>query len=102
MSDFQIVENERAASVARHPKNKESNSESRVADQLLKLIVSGFSERTLAIFSALFTIGALASAFFVWWLVISTPSDLRLIGATIYSVFVLLFEFVRKGQQGKD
>lgn len=65
---------------------------------MLGMIASAFSERTLAIFSALFLVGGLLSALYVWWLFMANPSELRLIGAIAFSAFVLLLEWVRKSR----
>lgn len=96
MADFEQVTEERTPRVVNHPRNKDGESE--VAKQFLNLLLGTLSQRTVAVFSALFTICGLGSCFWLWFTILakSTPSLLQIGGATIYSGFLLALEVVRR------
>lgn len=67
-----------------------------LAAQMMTIALGALSQRALVALSSLFTAAALLS---VWWLFdlcLPGPSPLQLIGLSIYGLFVLLLEFVRR------
>ena len=93
VQDFKLVEPEQAARPARSPKE---SSDNKAAAQFLSLLLSAFSERTVSIFSAAFTVGGLALCFWLWAGILVDPSPLKLGGGSIFGGFVLLLEWVRR------
>lgn len=100
--NFEIVQEEKPSRVVNHPRHKEADSE--VAKQFLGLLLTTVSQRAVAVFSAIFTVLGLASCFWLWLSILSnpTPSQWQLVGATIYSGFVLLLELVRRRNRGGE
>ncbi len=88
--------------VVNHPRKEKDSGESEIAKQFLNLILTTLSQRTVAVVSGLFTALGLALSFWVWYSILlnPTPSPLQLAGATVFSIFVLLLEWVRRRTKG--
>jgi drug/metabolite transporter superfamily protein YnfA len=94
---FELVQEEKTARVVTHPRTQR-DTEGEIAKQFLGLLLTTVSQRAVAAFSALFTVIGLATCFWLWLAILSnpTPSQWQLVGATIYSGFVILLEIVRR------
>lgn len=83
--------------VIQHPAAASTRQESPgMAAEIMSIALGALSKRAVVAVSSLFTAAALLS---VWWLFdlcLPSPTPLQLIGLSIYGVFVLLLEFVRR------
>lgn len=97
VQDFQLVQtNEKPAAAPRAKAQKDTTDDNKAAAQFLNLMFATLSARTVAIFSAAFTVAGLVSCFWLWSQILIAPSVFQLAGGTIYCVFVILLEIVRK------
>jgi len=66
------------------------------ATRMTLLAIQSLSQRALIAWSALFTAGALASAWVLWRSILPEPTPMQLTGLAGYAVFVLAIEFIRR------
>lgn len=64
--------------------------------KLLALSLQALSQRALVALSALFTAGALFSAWWLWNETLPAPTGLQLVGLAMYGAFILALEWVRR------
>lgn len=67
-----------------------------IAIETLMLSLKALSQRALTAASALFTGAALFSAWWLWRSVLPNPSIEQLVGVTLYALFILAIEIVRR------
>lgn len=63
---------------------------------MLFTALKALSQKTVIAFANLYTLLLAASAFYIWVGVVTEPTILKLIGASLYSVFVLALCMVRR------
>ncbi len=66
------------------------------AAEMLALALKGLSQRAAIALSSLFTAAGLLSAWWLWSSILPQPTDRQLVGVTLYAVFLLALEFVRR------
>lgn len=64
--------------------------------EIMAIALGALTKRAVVAVSTLFTAAALLSVFWLFDLCLPAPTPLQLIGLSIYGVFVLLLEFVRR------
>ena len=79
--------------VIQHPATDKKSAQ---ATQLLLLALKALSQRTVIALSNLFTLIGLASAFWLWLLILPNPTLNQLIGVAGYAVFLASLEFIRR------
>lgn len=67
-----------------------------MAAEIMGIALGALSKRAVVAVSSLFTAAALLSVWWLFALCLPAPTVLQLVGLTIYGVFVLLLEFVRR------
>jgi len=91
MAGFQVQEDD---NVIEHP--AAAAKETNMATQLMLLSLKALSQRALVAASALFTGAGLFSAWWLWESILPQPTVFQLVGVTIYAVFFLALEFIRR------
>src|SRR5258708_5938582 len=71
-------------------------AETSQAAEMLALALKGLSQRALVAVSSLFTGAGLFSAWWLWNAILPAPTDRQLVGVTLYALFLLALEFVRR------
>lgn len=66
------------------------------ATNILLLSLAVVSKRFVTALSHLFTAAALLSAWFLWSRILPNPSINQIAGASLYSIFVLAVDYVRR------
>lgn len=66
------------------------------ATSMLLLAIKSLSQKTVVALATLFTLLTAASVFAIAFVISANPSTLQLVLLGIYSVFVLLLNFVRR------
>jgi hypothetical protein len=64
--------------------------------QILMLALTALSKRALTAITNLFTLGLVASAWWLWNRVLPDPTPMQLIGLGGYAAFCLLIDIVRR------
>lgn len=93
---FQIVGEAEAAVPPPAPGTPQQAADSERALKILMLSLRVVGQRFVTGIAHLFTAAALCSAWLLWARVLPNPTVNQLIGATLYSVFILAVEWVRK------
>ncbi len=93
---MQIEETEQAvgqetAHVIDHPAK-----ESVLATQMMMLALKALSQRAMIAVSTLFTAAGLFGGWWLWKSILAEPSILQLVGVTLYAVFFIGLEIVRR------
>ncbi len=91
MAGFQVQEDD---NVIDHPAT--AAKETTMATQLMLLSLKALSQRALVAASAIFTGAGLFSAWWLWQSVLPAPTVYQLVGVTLYAVFFLALEFIRR------
>jgi hypothetical protein len=73
--------------------------QSATAQKLLLFALGQLSKRTVAGFSALFSLFGLLSVWFLYFSILQEPNNTQLIGIGMYSLFLLLLEALRRRKQ---
>lgn len=66
------------------------------ATEMLLLALGALSKRAVIALSSLFTVASVASAFWLWMGILPSPSINQLVGVSLYAVFVLAIEYIRR------
>ncbi len=74
----------------------QDHEETSHAAEMLALALKGLSQRATIALSNLFTAAGLLSAWWLWSTILPQPTDRQLVGVTLYAVFLLALEFVRR------
>ena len=96
MAGFQVVseQEEAEAQVIAHP--SANDGAAKIAAEGVMLALRALSQRALVALSTLFTAAGLLSAFWLWSTVLPSPTDRQLIGVSLYGIFLLALEIVRR------
>lgn len=92
MAGFQEIRDD--DNVVDHPAT--AAKETTMATQLMLLSLKTLSQRALVAASAVFTGAGLFSAWYLWQSVLPAPTVYQLLGVTLYAVFFLALEFIRR------
>ena len=96
MAGFEKIATREDDNVVELPTGPGADSDSKLAEQFLSLLMTTLSKRSVAIFSAMFTIIGLVSCWYLWTTILPNPTTLQLVGGGMYAVFLLGYEFVRR------
>ena len=89
---FTLISEEEVA----QPAAQSTESLAALNTRMLLLSLSALSKRALTAVTNLFTLGLVASAWWLWNGVLPNPTPLQLVGVGGYAVFCLLIEIVRR------
>ena len=95
---FSVVEDEEVAvaAPASDAKLAEAQAQAQRATQMLLLAIKTSSDRAIAAVFNLFTVATVASAWWLWTMVLPNPSVDQLVGLAIYALFILTVEVIRR------
>lgn len=82
---------QQTAQVIDHPAK-----ESVLATQMMMLALKALSQRALVAVSTLFTAAGLFGGWWLWNGILADPSPMQLVGVTLYAVFFIGLEIVRR------
>jgi hypothetical protein len=90
-----------AGRVAAHPAAAQIQAQQQQAVKLLMAAVAALGQRFVVALSTLFTLIAVGTVFYSWLVVLpADPTERQIIAVSIYSVFVLAIEWVRRRKGG--
>lgn len=84
---FRVIED------SEQPENHQAHD---AAAAMLALALKTLSQKTVVALASLFTLGAVASAFALWWRVLPDPTTYQLIGLGVYAIFILAVLWLRR------
>lgn len=104
MAGFEVVENETESVAAalglQDPKAQgKILAQQKAAQQALLFAISQLSKRAIAGVSAVFSLLTLASVWALYSQILEDPTQLKLTSVGLYSIFVLILEFIRRKMQ---
>lgn len=70
------------------------------AIRMMQLALGALSQRAVVALSSLFTLATVGAAFYIWLLIIAEPTQLQIVAASIFSVFVLLVNYLNLRRHG--